>query len=88
MLYYFGDSEGYWIGIALDDAGAVEYTLFSQKSIPEECLDTPPDHDEQTKRLDSFFSFQRKKAIGIWYADDALNDPASGTDDAADEKEE
>ena len=73
LLYYFEDSKKHWFGLALDADGEIVYTLYSQNEIPEELLDTPPDRDEQIKRLSSHFQFNRRKAVGIWYADESLN---------------
>ena len=73
--YYFGDAEGEWFALKLDASGQIEYTLYSQKEIPEDALNTPPVYEEQYKLLDSLFSFNRKKTVAAWYADDSKNPP-------------
>ena len=54
--------------------GDLLYTLFSYKQIPEQYLTSPPTPEETTKLLDSHFDFRRKKAVGVWYADNEKND--------------
>ncbi|MBQ4465190.1 MAG: hypothetical protein II916_04430 [Oscillospiraceae bacterium] len=68
--YYFGDAEGEWFGLVLDDDGEIEYTMYSRKEIPEECLQTPPDFDEQNKLLRSHFFFKKKQVIAVWTPED------------------
>lgn len=59
-----------WYGIVLAEDGEIVYTMCSNSTIPGEYLRTPPDREEQTALLESHFSFRRKQAVGVWYADD------------------
>ncbi len=68
--YYFGGSEGDWFGLVLGDDGEIEYTMYSRNEIPEECLQTPPDFDEQNKLLRSHFFFKKKQVIAVWTPED------------------
>ncbi len=82
LLYYFEDSQNDWFGLALDADGEIAYTLYSTQEIPEDALQKPPVRDEQISLLSSHFQFNRRKAVGIWYADESLNptEPAETTE--------
>ena len=72
--FAYHGSEKCWYAIVYDSDGDLQYTLFSYKQIPEQYLTSPPTPEETTKLLDSHFDFRRKKAVGVWYADNEKND--------------
>lgn len=85
QLYQYGEFGEYqkknisesnksWYAIVYDSDGDLLYTLFSYKQIPEQYLTSPPTAEETTKLLNSYFDFRRKKAVGVWYADNEKND--------------
>ena len=71
---YISESNKSWYAIVYDSDGYLLYTLFSYKQIPEQYLTSPPTKEETTKLLNSYFDFRRKKAVGVWYADNEKND--------------
>ena len=66
LLYYFSDAKDDWFGLALDEDGNIRYTLYSEREIPEEYLQNPPDQDEQYAVLKSHFLFKSKKTVAVW----------------------
>jgi len=71
---YISESNESWYAVVYDSDGNLLYTLFSYKQIPEKYLTSPPTAEETTKLLNSYFDFRRKKAVGVWYADNEKND--------------
>lgn len=69
IAYLNGHRADKWYGIVSDADGEIVYTMCSNSRIADEYLTTPPDREKQTALLDSHFSFRRKKAVGVWYAD-------------------